>query len=107
VCSSDLINPDAAVPTLPLTPDADYWADCSAGGGLTERCSTEALAGTGRIAKFVVQPSGRGDEMGCPVKDGAGTLMAVYYDVFIYVEEANQATSATTHTEYKVCVQKS
>jgi Tfp pilus assembly protein PilX len=101
------IDPNAAVPTQPLAPDAEYWAQCTAGGGLTARCSTETLAGIGRKAKFVVQPTGRGDELGCPVKDGAPSLMAVYYDIFVYVEEANQATSATTHTEYKVCVQRS
>jgi type II secretory pathway pseudopilin PulG len=98
------IDPDAA--PQPPTPDADYWAKCTPTGDTRQRCSTEPLPGTGRNAKFVVQPTGRGDDLGCPVKDGSLLLTAVYYDVFIYVEEASQATSATTHTEYKICAQK-
>jgi hypothetical protein len=99
------IDPTGTVPAAPPSPDTAYWSNCTGSGGLAARCATEVLPGIGRNAKFVVQPTGRTNPQGCKVKDSEQTGTANYYDIYVYVEETSQATSAATHTEYLVCVQ--
>lgn len=55
-------------------------------------------------ALAVVQATGRQDLYACPL--GNGALAANYYDVFLNIKESSGATSATTETVIKLCVQK-
>lgn len=93
------VQPTSVPPPAP--PSAAYWATC-VGGGVTTRCAELALpAGVqpvGSVARVVVQPTGRTDATICGL-----SLLAIYYDVYIYVQEPSLATFATTHTVFKLC----
>lgn len=86
-------------------PDAAYWKACLGNASSADRCGAVAVAIGNTALPFtawaVVQPTGRTDAYACEV----GTLTALYYDVFIYIQESSAATSAATETVIKLCVQ--
>lgn len=86
-------------------PDAAYWKACLGNASAANRCGSVnvAIGNTGLpfTAKAVVQPTGRTDAYGCEV----GTLSALYYDVFLNIQESSAATSAAIETVVKLCVQ--
>lgn len=89
-----------AVPA-PAPPDAAYWANC-VGAAAASRCAEMALPAAvqpaGAVARVVVQPTGRTDATVCGL-----SLLAVYYDIYLYVQEPSLTTFATTHTVFKLC----
>ncbi|MBB4844774.1 Tfp pilus assembly protein PilX [Paucibacter oligotrophus] len=89
-------------------PDAAYWRNCLGNASSNARCGTvEVKIGNTVLpftARAVVQPTDRRDLYACPL--GNIALAANYYDVFLNIQESSAATSATTETVIKLCVQK-
>lgn len=89
-------------------PNTAYWKSCLGNSSSAQRCgSVTVKIGNTNLpftALAVVQPTDRRDLYACPL--GNGALAANYYDVFINIQESSAATSATTETVIKLCVQK-
>jgi len=89
-------------------PDAAYWKTCLGNSSNALRCGAVNVQIGNTALPFtalaVVQATGRQDLYACPL--GNGALAANYYDVFLNIKESSGATSATTETVIKLCVQK-
>ncbi len=99
----DLASTSAASP-----PTAAYWKDCLGNASTTLRCGSIPLVVGGTTLPYtalaVVQPTGRS----APVLDANScamgpTFQAVFYAVYVHVQEASGATNINTETVYKVC----
>ena len=83
---------------------AGYWDNCLGNSDNTLRCGsiTPTVNGValGYTALAVVQFTGRKDPFACQITG----QIALFYDVFIHVKEANGVTSSDTETIYRLCV---
>jgi Tfp pilus assembly protein PilX len=103
---------DVSPTTAATPPTAAYWAACLGNSDVTKRCGSVALTiGSTTLpytALAVVQPTGRSDQHNsvCSIGSGSTSLMqAVYYAVFIHVQETNGATNVNTESVYTACEQ--
>lgn len=84
-------------------PSAAYWTSCATSTDVTTRCGTIAVSVNGTALPYtalaVVQPTGRSDSRSCSLAQ----YQAVYYDLFVHVEESSGATGVTTDTIYRLC----
>ena len=103
---------DVSPTTAAAPPTAAYWAACLGNSDVTQRCGAVTLTISGTnlpyTALAVVQPTGRSDQHNpiCSIGTGSTSLMqAVYYAVFIHVQESNGATNVNTESVYTACEQ--
>lgn len=103
---------DVSPTTAASPPTASYWAACLGNSDVTKRCGSVALSISGATLPYtalaVVQPTGRSDQHNpiCGIGSGSTSLMqAVYYAVFIHVQESNGATNVNTESVYTACEQ--
>lgn len=103
---------DVSPTTTASPPTAAYWAACLGNSDVTQRCGAVTLTiGSTTLpytALAVVQPTGRSDQHNpvCSIGSGSTSLMqAVYYAVFIHVQESNGATNVNTESVYTACEQ--
>lgn len=84
-------------------PSASYWTSCAASTDVTARCGTLTVSVNGSTLPYtalaVVQPTGRSDSRSCNLAQ----YQAVYYDLFVHVQESGGATGVTTETVYRLC----
>ena len=88
----------------PATPTTAYWDACLGNTDTNLRCGsvtpTVNNASLGYSVLAVVQYTGRRDDYACQI---TGQL-ALFYDVFLHVKEANGITSSNIETVYRLCV---
>jgi Tfp pilus assembly protein PilX len=84
-------------------PSASYWSNCAGNSIAASRCGTFNLAVNGTALPYtayaVVQPTGRTDSTSCNLAQ----YQAIYYDLFVHVQESGGATAITTETVYRIC----
>ena len=102
------VSPTAAA----SPPTTSYWAACLGNSDVTKRCGSVTLSISGTTLPYtalaVVQPTGRSDQHNpvCSIGSSSSSLMqAVYYAVFIHVQESNGATNVNTESVYTACEQ--
>ena len=87
-------------------PTTSYWDTCLGNSNSGLRCSSYTVAVNGTTLPYtafaVVQPTGRFDTTSCDL-GAQGQFTAVYYDVFVHLEETNGATAVDTETVYRLC----
>jgi len=85
------------------------WQTCNKNGDPANRCGPVTLtAGTQALpytALVAVQPTGRTDPNSPQCNAGNGMAQAVYYAVFVHVQEAGGATAVNTESVYQACEQ--
>jgi len=101
-----------AVPmTSPALPPTDaYWSTCLNNSNPTLRCGavplTTGVTALPYTALAVVQPTGRTDPNSPQCNAGNGMAQAVFYAVFVRIQEAGGATAVNTESVYQACEQK-
>jgi Tfp pilus assembly protein PilX len=94
------------VPAGTLAPSGTYWDSCLGSSDTTARCGSVTVAVNGTTLPYtayaVVQPTGRYDSTSCDLGT-QGQFTAVYYDVFVHLQESNGTTAVDTETVYRLC----
>jgi Tfp pilus assembly protein PilX len=94
------------VTAVTAAPTAAYWDSCLGNASATLRCGAVTVTVNGTTLPYtvlaVVQPTFRSDASACNL---GPQFVAIFYDVFIHVQETGGATAATTETVYQLCAE--